>query len=125
MPPTWRERRRLACDGSVPDEFPPKPKGMHWRSYNQLLRAIVGIGQQIFGLHAQVAPIILGVRALDTLLGPRAPFREHGIGATLVGRSDRALAHLAFIAQLFKLAGRRGHSNSTHDFQSSSPTKTM
>ncbi len=29
-------RRRLGCVGSLDDPFPPKPKGMHWKTYRQL-----------------------------------------------------------------------------------------
>lgn len=29
-------RKRLGHEGSIEDPFPPKPKGMHWRSYEKL-----------------------------------------------------------------------------------------
>lgn len=31
-------RRRLGDDGNFDDPFPPKPKGMHWRTYEKLER---------------------------------------------------------------------------------------
>lgn len=29
-------RKRLGCEGTFDDPFPPKPKGMHWKTYNRL-----------------------------------------------------------------------------------------
>ena len=29
-------RQRLGYSGSLDDPFPPKPKGMHWRTYTRL-----------------------------------------------------------------------------------------
>jgi hypothetical protein len=36
---TQATRRRLGGSESIDDYFPPKPKGMHWKTYNRLVEA--------------------------------------------------------------------------------------
>ena len=40
-------RLKLGGSGSVIDEFPERPKGMHWKTYNRLRRADERFGEQI------------------------------------------------------------------------------
>lgn len=34
---SFKIRQKLGCDGGIDDPFPEKPKGMHWKTYNQLV----------------------------------------------------------------------------------------
>lgn len=40
-------RKRLGCDGGFDDPFPPKPKGMHWATYDRMERACTAYEDRI------------------------------------------------------------------------------
>lgn len=58
-------RMRLGCDGGFDDPFPPKPKGMHWSTYDRL-------ESECAKLDDQVAEKFCGLMAR---IGGNTPFR--------------------------------------------------
>jgi hypothetical protein len=44
---TQKIRDRIGSKASMPDDFPNKPRGMHWRTYDRLQKALRGRGRTI------------------------------------------------------------------------------
>lgn len=47
-------RKRLGCEGSFDDPFPPKPKGMHWKTYHRLERECEFLEERVAAEIAQL-----------------------------------------------------------------------